>query len=70
MNDAAAKTSPAKSKRILQIAFTTDKNGRPIAYYLSKACLGSWRWIKMGIDAAKVAVATGEAVEIPYARNW
>lgn len=70
MNDAAAKTSPIKSKRILQVAFTADKNSRPIAYYLSRVPGCSWRWIKMCLDAAKVAVATGEAVEIPYTRNW
>lgn len=70
MNNATTKTTATKSKRIRQVAFTADKNSRPIAYYLSKQCLGSWRWIKMGVDAAKVEVATGEAVEIPYARNW
>jgi hypothetical protein len=74
MNDATPNPTATKSKRIRQVAFTSDKRNSPIAYYLSKQCLGSWRWIRMALDVAKVEVATGEAVEIHYVanpkRNW
>lgn len=49
----------------MQIAFTTDKNGRPIAYRWSPL---SCRWMKIGIDAAKLRIASGMAREVAYSR--
>lgn len=61
MNDAP---NTAPRRRVpLQIAFTADKRGRPIAYYWSRPCM---RWMRMGLEAAKVDVATGNAIEVPY----
>lgn len=47
------------------IAFTADKNGRPIAY---RWCFPAMRWIRIGYDAAKLHIAAGEADEIRYVR--
>ena len=57
--------TPGFNTRI-QIAFTADKNGKPIAYYWSRAL--SPRWIKIGYDRAKMLVATGDADQISYIR--
>ena len=51
----------------LSIAFTADKHGRPIAYYLSRS--SSLRWIRMSYDAAKLFVAQEQADEILYIPN-
>ena len=53
----------------LQIAFTADKNGKAIAYYLSRGG-GSMRWIRMGYAAAKDFVAQQTADEVRYIRNF
>ena len=49
----------------LGIAFTADKNGRQVAYYWSRAAS---RWIKMGLDEAKLHVAAGDPDRIEYRR--
>lgn len=56
--------TPGYNTRI-SIAFTADKNGRPIAYRWSSASL---RWIKTSYDTAKVLVGSGNADEIEYKR--
>lgn len=48
------------------IAFTADKNGRPIAYYWSRSLYP--RWIRIGYDRAKLLVATKQADEVPYVK--
>ena len=48
-----------------QIAFTTIKGGRPVAY---RWCSRGMRWFRMGMDEAKLQIATGAAVEVPYTR--
>jgi hypothetical protein len=47
------------TKRQITIRFTTDKNGKPRAHYWGLAR----RWLPIGIDEAKLKIATGEAVE-------
>lgn len=47
------------SKRTIKIRFTTDKNGKPRAHYWGSA----YRWLPIGIAAAKLKLASGEAVE-------
>jgi hypothetical protein len=54
-------------KNTKQIAFTADKNGTPIAYYLLRAGFTT-RWIKMGYDKAKIEVATGTAIQVEYVK--
>jgi hypothetical protein len=49
-----------------QVAFTTDKHGRPLAYRWSVAAGG--RWLRVGYDEAKLAIATGKARETRYAK--
>jgi hypothetical protein len=49
----------------LNIAFTADKNGTPIAY---KWSVGAMRWIKMSMDDAKLMVATGAARQVKYSK--
>lgn len=52
----------------LQIGFTTDKYGRPIAYYWSRSGMG--RWIRMSLEKARLFVAQDEADQIPYTGPW
>jgi hypothetical protein len=48
---------------MLRIAFTTDKNGREIAYRVGKHMLNHYR---TGLDEAKMLVATGQAQQVRY----
>lgn len=51
-----------------KIAFTSDAKGRPIAYYwLGGAPIG--RWIRTGLESAKITIATGSAIEVPYIKG-
>ncbi len=45
----------------LQIRFSADRNGRPLAHYWSQSVLSNGRWIKMGYEAARMFVAQGQA---------
>jgi hypothetical protein len=45
------------------IAFTNDKNGRPIAY---RYCRLARRWIKVNLEEAKFRVASGADDEVEY----
>ena len=56
--------TPGFNSRI-SIAFTADKNGKPIAYYWSRRAV---RWIKIGYDKAKVLVGSGDADQTEYRR--
>jgi hypothetical protein len=47
----------------LEIAFTTDRYGRPIAYRWSPS---SHRWMRMSLNDARIFVAEGEATQVPY----
>ena len=51
------------TKRTRQIAFTANRKGQAIAY---RWCPYGHRWFRTGYEAAKFAVATGEAIEVPY----
>jgi hypothetical protein len=46
------------TRRPVTIRFSTDKNGKPRAHYWGLAK----RRLPIGIDAAKLKLATGEAV--------
>jgi len=46
-----------------QIAFTADQHGRPLAYRWS--WLGM-RWLRVALDAAKLDLSTGAAIEVAY----
>jgi len=51
----------------LRIAFAADKNGTPIAYYWSgrgAIIPGGGRWIKMGLEAARLFVAQEQADQV------
>lgn len=48
------------------VAFTADKHGRPLAYITYQATM---RWFRIGLDEAKVLVATGAAEQVPYCPN-
>jgi len=52
-------------KTPMQIAFTADKIGRPVAY---RWCLIQHRWFRIGLDDAKIKIATGTAREVRYAK--
>lgn len=54
--------TPGFNTRI-SIAFTTDKNGKPLAYRWSSLQM---RWFRMPYDKAKVLVATNSADETTY----
>jgi hypothetical protein len=56
--------TPGFNTRI-SIAFTADKNGKPIAYYWSSLAM---RWIRIGYDKAKMLVSTGGADQVDYVR--
>lgn len=47
------------------ITFTADKNGKPIAYREGY----NLRYFRIGYDEAKLMIATGQAIEIPFV-NW
>lgn len=47
----------------ISIAFTADKNGKPVAYRWSAMAM---RWIKMAHAEAKMLVSTEAADEIEY----
>jgi hypothetical protein len=53
----------------LEIAFTTDRRGRPIAYYYGGGAASFGRWIRMPLDDARHFVATGEASQVTYTGN-
>ena len=48
---------------IKQIAFTTDKNGKPIAYRNSPVQM---RWFRIGYEEAKLLIATGQAEQVEF----
>ena len=48
------------------IAFTANKNGKPIAYYWSRSMYP--RWIRIGYDRAKLLVDSGQADRIAYVK--
>lgn len=50
-------------KSIKQIAFTTDKNGKPIAYRNSPIQM---RWFRIGYEEAKLLIATGQAEQVKF----
>jgi hypothetical protein len=47
------------------VAFTTDKNGKPIAYRSSFMC-SRLRWVRMNMLDAQLGIATGHYVEAEY----
>lgn len=47
------------------VAFTTDKNGKPVAYAQARMC-SRLRWVKTNMQDAQVGVATGQYVETEY----
>lgn len=51
--------------RTRQIGFTANRKGQAIAY---RYCPYGKRWFRTGYEAAKFAVATGEAIEVPYVK--
>lgn len=54
----------------LRIAFTADRNGRPVAYYWSghgyPGMRGAGRWIRMSLAEARDHVAQGYADQVSY----
>lgn len=44
-----------------QVAFGVDKNSKPLAYRWSFLAM---RWFKVGYEAAKLMVSTGDAVVV------
>ena len=50
----------------LEIAFTTDKHGRPVAYRWAPSL---HRWIRMSLADARHFVAGGEATQVSYTGN-
>lgn len=46
---------------ISTIKFTTDHRGRPAAFYWSTCGM---RWLRMGLDKAKLLIATGAATQV------
>lgn len=52
-----------KSQR--QIAITTNRKGQQVAYYVGY----DYRWFRMGLDAALVALATESARLVPFC-SW
>lgn len=42
--------------RTITIRITSDKNGKPVAHYWGAAR----RWLPVSVDAAQVALATGQ----------
>lgn len=61
--DHARPRTPGYNTR-LRIAFTTDRNNQPIAYYEG----ASRRWIRIGHDKAEMLVTGNYADEVPYVR--
>lgn len=54
------------AKQPTRIQFTTDKHGKPIAYrHESLICHR-----RIGYDRAKLMIATGEAIEIPFEPSY
>lgn len=51
------------SQPLTQIAFTTDRHGRPLAYRDSRLAM---RYFRVSVDEADLLIATGQAVEVPF----
>lgn len=49
----------------MMVAFTVDKNGKPVAYKDSRSI--NARWIRISYEEAKMLVSTGAAREVPFA---
>lgn len=63
---------PKENPTQKEVSFTTDKRGSPVAYKFTRGALYP-RNIRIGYDAAKLLVSTGQAKEIPYRpmrRTW
>jgi len=52
---------------MLRIWFTTDRNAKPVAYRVSYKQM---RCFRIGLDEAKLMVATGKAVEMTAPPPW
>jgi hypothetical protein len=46
-----------------KIAFTVDKRGKTLAYRYS---LPAQRWFRIGVEAARLQLSTGQAIEVDY----
>jgi hypothetical protein len=60
------KKLPLRHNASKQVAFDTDRHGRPIAYYWSRP---AFRWIRMPHEEAKLLVAQGQATEVSRQRG-
>ena len=57
----------ANAKGPMKIAFKTDKRGKVLAYRYSAPYYNAYgNWFRIGLDEAKLKLATGEAVEVDY----
>ena len=57
----------ANAKGPMKIAFKTDKRGKVLAYRYSDPYYNAYgNWFRIGLDEAKLKLATGEAVEVDY----
>jgi hypothetical protein len=66
MNSAATTDQPTPGyNRRMTFAFTTDKRGRPVAYYWGR----NWRWFRAPYEASKLLVAQELADETAYTGN-
>lgn len=53
----------ANKEKQVTIAFKTDKRGNTLAYKYSPSAS---RWIKMGLDQARMMISTGQAKQVDY----
>ena len=53
----------ANKEKQVAIAFKTDKRGNTLAYKYSPSAS---RWIKMGLDQARMMISTGQAKQVDY----
>jgi hypothetical protein len=64
--DAEKRQNPkrrANKEKQVAIAFKTDKRGNTLAYKYSPSAS---RWIKMGLDQARMMISTGQAKQVDY----
>jgi hypothetical protein len=50
----------------MQVAITVNAKGKPVAFRYSPM---QARWFRIALDEARIAIATGQAVKVPFC-SW
>jgi len=67
LRDVVSSGERRNPKQPEKIAFRVDKRGKLLAYRFSEPTYNAYgNWYRIGLDDAKLKIATGEAVEVDY----